>query len=153
MIQHRHRRSNGTFWVVLGMLIVGIIVLGLCCWPIGCASDMRLVAPPGAGVGVTSPAPVPPPTSQPIANVATQGQIAASIVSQLRADFAADLSAEISGIKMNRTVDHALDVGQVIVLLAAIWLVRAVNRTLQEQSRQSHERALARIENDAKARR
>jgi hypothetical protein len=31
MIPHRQRRSNGTFWGVLVMLMVGIAVLGLCC--------------------------------------------------------------------------------------------------------------------------
>lgn len=74
------------------------------------------------------------PTTQPAEQVMpiATGQVAANLVAQLRSQ----VDAELTGIKYNRTVDHAMDGGQLLVLLSVIWC--------------SHRRGMMRIKNDAK---
>ena len=117
---------------LLAILAIVIATLVLCCWSTGCASNMRLLSTPNGDAEIPKFRSASPPTSQPVANVATQGQIATSIVSQLRSD----IDAKLTGIEYNRTVDHALDGGQLLVLLSVIWA--------------SHQRGVMRIKNDSK---
>ena len=99
-------RSNGRLYYLLAVLLVVLATLfGVLN---GCAGEIEMEMAP--------PASTPTSTSQPSASAAAQGQLAASVVAQLESRIA----AQLIGIQSNRTVDHALDGGQLVVLLAVI---------------------------------
>lgn len=77
---------------------------------VGCASPKALTMVP------SPPATQPADADQTIA-AATSGQIAATVAAQVKSE----VFAELTGIEYNRTVDHALDGGQLLVLLTVVW--------------------------------
>ena len=118
------RRVKGAWFAIplkVRGLIVPVVVLALLAillWCTGCTGSMRMLQPD----------PPNSPTTQPAPAAAAIGAVATSVASQIE--------AKLTGLEFNRTVDHALDGGQLLVLLAVIY--------------GSHRREMMRIKRNAK---